>query len=86
MSLCNITFLTALKLLYSLYHFYDGLWYDPATMRTQDLLSERQTCLPLSQPNTVPLVKSQPYFINLRCYQYFSIYYFCAICAIFYEI
>ena len=27
----------------SLYHFYDGLWYDPAGMRTHDLLCERRT-------------------------------------------
>ena len=28
----------------SLYHFYDGLWYDPAERRTHDLPSERRTC------------------------------------------
>ena len=27
----------------SLYHFYDGLWYDPAERRTHDLPSERRT-------------------------------------------
>ena len=27
----------------SLYHFYDGLWYDPARRRTHYLPSERQT-------------------------------------------
>ena len=27
----------------SLYHFYDGLWYDPAGMRTDDLLCDRRT-------------------------------------------
>ena len=27
----------------SLYHFYDGLWYDPAGRRTHDLLCERRT-------------------------------------------
>ena len=46
----------------SLYHFYDGLWYDPAGMRTHYLLCERRTHdLPcerrtryqLSQPDTV---------------------------------
>ena len=26
----------------SLYHFYDGLWYDPAWRRTHDLLCERR--------------------------------------------
>ena len=28
----------------SLYHFYDGLWYDPAWTRTHDLPCERRTC------------------------------------------
>ena len=37
----------------SLYHFYDGLWYDPAERRTHDLLCERRTRYSLSQPNTV---------------------------------
>ena len=36
----------------SLYHFYDGLWYDPAE-RTHDLLCERRTRYRLSQPDTV---------------------------------
>ena len=27
----------------SLYHFYDGLWYDPAERRTHDLSCERRT-------------------------------------------
>ena len=27
----------------SLYHFYDGLWYDPAERRTHDLPCERRT-------------------------------------------
>ena len=27
----------------SLYHFYDGLWYDPAGTRTHDLPCERRT-------------------------------------------
>ena len=39
----------------SLYHFYDGLWYDPAGTRTHDLC-ERRTCYPLSQPDTGGLV------------------------------
>ena len=37
----------------SLYHFYDGLWYDPAERRSHDLPCERQTRYQLSQPNTV---------------------------------
>ena len=37
----------------SLYHFYDGLWYDPAERRTHDLPCERRTRYPLSQPDTV---------------------------------
>ena len=35
----------------SLYHFYDGLWYDPAGRRTHDIPCERRT--PLSQSDTV---------------------------------
>ena len=34
----------------SLYHFYDGLWYDPAERRTHDLPCERRTRYRLSQP------------------------------------
>ena len=37
----------------SLYHFYDGLWYDPAERRTHDLPCERWTRYRLSQPDTV---------------------------------
>ena len=37
----------------SLYHFYDGLWYDPAERRTHDLPCERRTRYQLSQPDTV---------------------------------
>ena len=37
----------------SLYHFYDGLWYDPAERRTHDLPCERRTRYRLSQPDTV---------------------------------
>ena len=40
----------------SLYHFYDGLWYDPAEKRTHDLPCERRTRYRLSQPDTVLLV------------------------------
>ena len=35
----------------SLYHFYDGLWYDPAGRRTHYLLCERRTRY--RQPDTV---------------------------------
>ena len=41
----------------SLYHFYDGLWYDPAEWRTHDLPCERRTCYRLNQPDTVPTIK-----------------------------
>ena len=41
----------------SLYHFHDGLWYDPAGRRTQELLCERRTRYRLSQPDTVLLMK-----------------------------
>ena len=37
----------------SLYHFYDGLWCDPAERRTQDLPCERRTRYRLSQPDTI---------------------------------
>ena len=37
----------------SLYHFYDGLWYDTAEGRTHYLPWERRTCYRLSQPDTV---------------------------------
>ena len=37
----------------SLYHSYDGLWYDPAERRTHDLPCERRTRYRLSQPDTV---------------------------------
>ena len=37
----------------SLYHFYDGLWYDPAERRTPDLPYERRTRYRLSQPDTI---------------------------------
>ena len=42
----------------SWYHFYDGLWYDPAERRTHDLPCERRTRYRLSQPDTVPRVCS----------------------------
>ena len=37
----------------SLYHFHDGLWYDPAERRTHDLPCERRTRYRLSQTDTV---------------------------------
>ena len=37
----------------SFYHFYDGLWYDPAATRTHNLPHERQTRKPLSHPDGV---------------------------------
>ena len=37
----------------SLYHFYDGLWYDPVERRTHELPCERRTRYRLSQPDTV---------------------------------
>ena len=37
----------------SLYHFYDGLWYDPAERRTHDLPCERRSRYRLSHPDTV---------------------------------
>ena len=46
----------------SLYHFYDGLWYDPAERRTHDLPCERRTRYRLSQPDTVTQV-------YLECFQ-----------------
>ena len=42
----------------SLYHFYDGLWYDPAERRTHDLPCKRRTRYRLSQPDTVPLERT----------------------------
>ena len=40
----------------SLYHFYDGLWYDPAERRTHDLPCERRSRYRLSQPDKSGLV------------------------------
>ena len=42
----------------SLYHFYDGLWYDPAERRTHDLPCERRTRYRLSQPDIFPSFSS----------------------------
>ena len=44
----------------SLYHFYDGLWYDPAERRTHDLPCERRTRYRLSQPDTVLMFSVRP--------------------------
>ena len=41
----------------SLYHFYDGLWYDPSKRQTHDLPCERRTRYRLSQPDTVCDIK-----------------------------
>ena len=41
----------------SLYHFYDGLWCDPAGRRTHDLPCERRTRYRLSQPDTVAKIE-----------------------------
>ena len=43
----------------SLYHFYDGLWYDPAERWTHDLPCERRTRYRLRQPDTVTLDQSK---------------------------
>ena len=44
----------------SLYHFYDGLWYDPVERRTHDLPCERRTRYRLSKPDTVPKLDYPP--------------------------
>ena len=49
----------------SLYHFYDGLWYDPAERRTHDLPCERWTRSRLSQPDTVNVM-------NVKYFQVFK--------------
>ena len=41
----------------NLYHFYDGLWYDPTERRTYELPCERRTRYRLSQPDTVKYSK-----------------------------
>ena len=51
----------------SLYHFYDGLWYDPAERRTHDLPCERQTRYRLSQPDTVKVeTESEVFFLFIQ--------------------
>ena len=51
----------------SLYHFYDGLWYDPAERRTHDLPCERRTRYRLSQPDTVQYLVLLSYGIQDTC-------------------
>ena len=51
----------------SLYHFYDGLWYDPAERRTHDLPCERRTRYRLSQP-----ARNQPVCHNMLYDKYLS--------------
>ena len=50
----------------SLYHFYDGLWYDPAERRTHDLPCERRTRYRLSQPDTVGVINSVHQLDNMK--------------------
>ena len=50
----------------SLYHFYDGLWYDPAERRTHDLPCERRTRYQLSQPDTVLSDRVQATYSSAR--------------------
>ena len=45
----------------SLYHLYDGLWYDPAERRTHDLPCEGRTRYRLSQPDTMTMMYTLPY-------------------------
>ena len=61
----------------SLYHFYDGLWYDPAERRTHDLPSERRTRYRLSQPKRF---KSTIYFVINQVFQnhWFEYYTICS--------
>ena len=49
----------------SLYHFYDGLWSDPAESRTHDLPCERWTRYRLSQPDTV-VKKGEIFSMDLK--------------------
>ena len=54
----------------SLYHFYDGLWYDPAERRTHNLPCERRTRYRLSQPDTVTKFVNKPYSFGIFNYYY----------------
>ena len=51
----------------SLYHFYDGLWYDPAERRTHDLPCERRTRYRLSRTHCAITNKS-PYIACIHSY------------------
>ena len=53
----------------SLYHFYDGLWYDPVERRTHDLPCERRTRYRLSNPTRhIRLKDKYPNFgVGLKC-------------------
>ena len=51
----------------SVYHFYDGLCYDPTGTRTHDLPCERRTRLPLSQPDTVPSIRPTSWILAQHC-------------------
>ena len=53
----------------SLYHFYDGLWYDPAERRTHDLPCERRTRYRLSQPDTVHVIYISSILCKVYSYQ-----------------
>ena len=48
----------------SLYHFYDGLWYDPTGRRTLDLPCERRTRYRLSQPDTYDIKSEHDFNIK----------------------
>ena len=45
----------------SLYHFYDGLWYDPAERRTHDLTCE-------SRAENAPHLIENPYYLKDRAF------------------
>ena len=50
----------------SLYHFYDGLWYDPAERRTHDLPCERRTRYHWANPTRyIYIDKILRYFTNM---------------------
>ena len=57
----------------SLYHFYDGLWYDPAERRTHDLPCERRTRYRLSQTDTV-WNNAQFIWIHIDKYEYLNLF------------
>ena len=57
----------------SLYHFYDGLLYDPAERRTHDLPWERRTRYRLSQPDTVSILKNLIIILFFLSYSFIMI-------------